>query len=85
MIPLTLVSSFAAHQSTAVTGALGALPLDPRTSTALVSPTDRWGSDMGFLCDNGESAWLAQWVQMENGCHSTVGMPLILQGENLSR
>ena len=83
MIPLTLVSYFAVHQSTAVTGELGACHLDPRASTALASPANILGSNLGFLCDNGGSAWLAQWVQMENGHHSTAGMPLIPQGENV--
>ena len=75
--------SLAAHRSTAVTGRLVAQPLGPRASTALASPAGCWGSDMGFLCNNGGSLQLAQWVQMENRHHLILGMPLIPQGENV--
>ena len=78
-----MVSPFVAHQNTAVTGGLGAHPLDRRASTALATLANCWGLDVGFLCNNDGSLQLGQWVQMENGRHSTLGMPLIPQGENV--
>ena len=35
-------------------------------TTVVRSPADRRGSDIGFLCNNGGPAWLAQWVMEEN-------------------
>ena len=46
----------------------GGLEVAPHDLGAAVtrSPADHWGSDIGFLCNNGGPAWLAHWVMEEN-------------------
>ena len=63
-------------------GGLEVTPHSPRAATVVRSPADRWGLDIGFLCNNGGPAWLAQWVMEENTVHCMWGMPL-LQGPNI--
>ena len=54
----------------------------PGATTVVRSPADHWGSDIGFLCNNGGPTWLAQWVMEENTVRCMQGMPL-LQGPNI--
>ena len=63
-------------------GGLEVAPHSPRATTVVRSPADRRGSDIGFLCNNGGPAWLAQWVMEENTVRCMRGMPL-LQGPNI--
>ena len=56
-----------ARRATAVTGGLGTPPLNPRATSALASPANHWGSDVGFLCNRDGPSWIAQWVELENG------------------
>ena len=54
----------------------------PGATTAVRSPADHQGLDIGFFCNNGGPSWLAQWVMEENAVHCMQGMPL-LQGPNI--
>ena len=61
------------------------LDVAPRSSganTAVKSPANRPGLDIGFFYNNGGPLWLAQWVMEENTVHCMRGMPL-LQGPNI--
>ena len=63
-------------------GGLEVAPHSPGATTVVRSPADRRGSDIGFLCNNGSPAWLAQWFMEENTVHCMWGTPL-LQGPNI--
>ena len=63
-------------------GGLEVAPHSPGATTVVRSPADHRGSDIGFLCNNGGPAWLAQWVMEENTVRCMRGMPL-LQGPNI--
>ena len=63
-------------------GGSDAAPRSSGANTAVRSPADHRGSDIGFFCNNGGPSWLAQWVMEENTVHCMQGMPL-LQGLNI--
>ena len=63
-------------------GGLEVAPHSSGVTTAVRSPTDRRGSDIGFFCNNGGPSWLAQWVMEEHAVHCMRGMPL-LPGPNI--
>ena len=63
-------------------GGLEVTPHSSGATTVVRSPADRRGSDIGFLCNNGGPAWLAQWVMEKNTVCCMRGMPR-LQGPNI--
>ena len=65
-------------------GGLDATPHSSGAITAVRSPADRQGSDIGFFCNNSGPLQLAQWVMEENTVHCMQGMPL-LQGLNVAQ
>ena len=63
-------------------GGLDVTPCSSGATTAVRSPADCQGSDIGFFCNNGRPSWLVQWVMEENTVCCMQGMPL-LQGLNI--